>query len=338
MELDRQRSRRRARRARRRPAAPAPGAHQPGRQRVQVHREGRGGGEGGARGAGSAAPEGQVDLQVSRPRHRHRHPRGAQGRLFEAFTQADSSTTRKYGGTGLGLAISRRLARMMGGDLAPRERAGGGHDLHVQAAPGPGGAAATRADWPCPRVSARTAPSSSRTRRRAASCSRLSSRAGGSRTSPWPAPRTALALLESRNRPGGREPFGVVLLDWLLPGMNGLDAAEAIRRRPEWRSLPIVLTSAYAGKEEEERCRALGVNVFLPKPITASALFDAIVEAEGFAVRAPRRRGRGRSRAGVRGRSRAAGRGQPGQPAAWPRSCSPAWGSRSTSRATGARP
>ena len=98
-----------------------------------------------------------------------------------------------------------------------------------------------------------------------------------------------LALLERRNRPGASDPFGLVVLDWLLPGMNGLDAAALIRAREETRTLPIVLISAYAGKEEEARCAALGVNVFLPKPITASSLFDAVVQAQGARVHVSRR-------------------------------------------------
>ena len=65
-----------------------------------------------------------------------------------------------------------------------------------------------------------------------------------------------LALLEQHNRAGSPDPFGLVILDWLLPGMNGLDAAERIRAHPETRSLPIIMISAYAGKEEEARCAA----------------------------------------------------------------------------------
>jgi CheY-like chemotaxis protein/HPt (histidine-containing phosphotransfer) domain-containing protein len=98
-----------------------------------------------------------------------------------------------------------------------------------------------------------------------------------------------LALLERRNREGSAEPFGLVILDWILPGIDGLDAAARIRARDETRALPIVLISAYAGKEEEARCAALGVNVFLPKPITASSLFDAIVEVQGARVHVARR-------------------------------------------------
>jgi len=71
--------------------------------------------------------------------------------------------------------------------------------------------------------------------------------------------------------------------------MDGLAAAARIRQRRETRSIPIVLTSAYAGKEEEARASELGVNVFLPKPITASSFFDAIMEAHGAGPRTARR-------------------------------------------------
>jgi len=99
-----------------------------------------------------------------------------------------------------------------------------------------------------------------------------------------------LALVEQRNVGGSPDAFGLVVLDWMLPGMNGLDLAARIRAREETRALPIVLTSAYAGKEEEARASELGINVFLPKPITASSLLNAIVEAEGYRIRGRRRR------------------------------------------------
>ena len=88
-------------------------------------------------------------------------------------------------------------------------------------------------------------------------------------------------MLHRQNITGGNDPFGLVVLDWLLPGMSGLDATKSIRTWEPTHDLPIILISAYAGKEEESRCAEVGVNVFLPKPITPSSLFNAILEALG---------------------------------------------------------
>ena len=211
-----------------------------------------------------------------------------QAGLFQAFAQADSSTSRRYGGTGLGLAISRRLARLMGGDLTLQSEPGKGSSFSFTARLRAEAGAETLVRTPPQAVRERPVlvvedtPSSREL---------LETLLRG-----WSIPpvsvataEEALALLEARNRPGGREPFGLVILDWLLPGMNGLDAAARIRARAETRSLPIVLVSAYAGKDEEARCAALGVNVFLHKPITASSLFDAVIESQGARVHAVRR-------------------------------------------------
>ena len=216
-------------------------------------------------------------------------PPEQQGRLFEAFSQADSSTTRKYGGTGLGLAISRRLARMMGGDLTFVSTAGSGTTFTFTAALGVAIAEAGETEPPVPEA-VRAHPvlviEDNDTSRDLLEMFLAS----------WSVPAVAvgsaedgLALLERRNVDGAGRAFGLVVIDWMLPGMNGLDAAAHIRRTPALQSLPIVLISAYAGKEEEARCAELGVNVFLPKPITASSFFDAIMEAEGAGARSRRR-------------------------------------------------
>jgi two-component system, sensor histidine kinase and response regulator len=215
-------------------------------------------------------------------------PEEQQVRLFESFTQADSSTTRKYGGTGLGLVISRRLARLMGGDLTFESIAGKGTTfvftarLGIEASETPVRAVpAAVTERPVLIVEdTETSRELLETLLRSWSIPTVSVTSA----------EEGLALLDLRNRKGGRDPFGLVVLDWMLPGINGLDAAQRIRACDETRTLPVVLISAYAGREEEARCASLGVNVFLPKPITASSLFDAVVEAQGARVHAARRR------------------------------------------------
>jgi len=204
-----------------------------------------------------------------------------QARLFQAFTQADASISRKYGGTGLGLAISRRLAQMMGGDLT------------VESEPGVGTTFSFTGRFGLQPRQEGAAPSLPEGFRHQPVLIIEDNDTGrellqtllGSWSIPCVAVASAeegLSLLEERNRGDGTDPFGAVLLDWLLPGMSGLEAAAKIRERPETRALPLVLISAYAGKEEEARAAELGVNVFLPKPITASTLCGAIVEAQGL--------------------------------------------------------
>jgi signal transduction histidine kinase/DNA-binding response OmpR family regulator len=232
--------------------------------------------------------EDQVTLRVTVMDSGIGIPLEQQDKLFQAFTQADSSTSRQYGGTGLGLAISRRLARLMNGDLTFESVHGIGTTFYFTArftldAQPPASARAlpsTLADRPA--LIVEDSPTS-----RELLETLLES---------WSVPVIAvasaeegLALLEEGNRQDSANPFGLVILDWMLPGMNGLEAAGRIRNRSETRTLPIIITSAYAGKEEETKCSELGVNVFLRKPVTASSLFDAVVASQGAGVYATRR-------------------------------------------------
>ncbi len=215
-------------------------------------------------------------------------PKEQQGKLFQAFTQADSSTSRQYGGTGLGLAISRRLARLMGGDLTFESVPGAGTTFFFTAR------FATDAQQAAP---ARAVPSTLTEKPvLIVEDSPTSRELLETLLKSWSIPvvsvasaEDGLAQLEQHNREDTPDPFGLVMLDWMLPGMNGLEAAERIRTRAETRALPIIVISAYAGKEEEARCSELGVNVFLRKPVTASSLFDAIVESQGVRVHSARR-------------------------------------------------
>jgi len=228
----------------------------------------------------------EVELRVSVRDTGIGIPKDQQSRLFEAFTQANSSTSRQYGGTGLGLAISRRLARLMNGDLSFESAPGVGTTFFFTArfAVEPQQVApkrpvpATLAEKPV--LVVEDSPSSRellKTLLESWSIPVVSA----------PTAEDGLALVEQHN--GGGEPFGLVILDWMLPGMNGLEAVAHLRARAETRALPIIVISAYAGTEEEARAAELGVNVFLRKPLTASSLFDAIVESQSVHAHIARR-------------------------------------------------
>jgi signal transduction histidine kinase/CheY-like chemotaxis protein/HPt (histidine-containing phosphotransfer) domain-containing protein len=231
---------------------------------------------------------GQVQLQVIVRDTGIGIPEARQGHLFEAFTQADSSTARQYGGTGLGLAISRRLVRLMGGDLTFQSVPGIGTTFVFTARFGTDAIQNVPAQVARPPVTDRPVLIVEDS---ASSRELMETFFRG-----WSIPAVSVAsaeeglrLLEERNRADSQNRFGLVILDWMLPGMTGLEAAERIRARDDTRALPIVVVSAYAGKEEEARCVELGVNVFLRKPLTASSLFDAIADSQGHRVHARRR-------------------------------------------------
>ena len=233
-------------------------------------------------------PAGHVDLRVTVRDTGIGIPKEQQGRLFQAFMQADSSTSRQYGGTGLGLAISRRLARLMGGDLTFESAPGAGTTFLFTAR----FALDAQQDVPAPVAPSTLTEKPALIVDDSATTRELLEMLLRSWSIPPVSVANAeegLALLEWHNRAGSPDPFGLVIMDWMLPGMNGIDAAARIRARDETRALPIIVISAYAGKEEEARCAELGVNVFVRKPITASSLFDAIVESQGGRVHAERR-------------------------------------------------
>jgi signal transduction histidine kinase/DNA-binding response OmpR family regulator/HPt (histidine-containing phosphotransfer) domain-containing protein len=230
----------------------------------------------------SLSPE-SVDLAVAVRDTGVGIPKEHQTRLFQAFAQADASTSRKYGGTGLGLAISRRLARLMGGDLEFVSEPGAGTTFFFTAHVGLDANKESESG-------AAVVPDGLRDRTvLVVEDSPTSRDVLETYFRSWKIPciavesaEDALVILDRRNANEGSNPIGLVVLDWMLPGMDGLTAAARIREHPETRSLPIMMISAYAGKEEESRAAEIGVNVFLPKPVTGSSLFNAVVEAEGL--------------------------------------------------------
>jgi signal transduction histidine kinase/DNA-binding response OmpR family regulator/HPt (histidine-containing phosphotransfer) domain-containing protein len=252
--------------------------------------------------ATDGAPDGTVVLRVAVRDTGIGIPREQQARLFQAFSQADSSTSRRYGGTGLGLVISRRLVRMMGGELDFTSEPGVGTTFTF---------AATFGLDPTAPTERNPLPDALRGRRVLLIEDTATSReliAGmlasfGLVCEAVATAEEGLAVLERAGRAGGSAPFAFLLVDWRLPGLSGIDVARRARSRPETRALPIVMVSAYAGKAEEEEALAAGVNVVVPKPVTHTSLSHALLEAAGVAPSRPARSDHGalaREFAGVR--------------------------------------
>ncbi|MBK1690881.1 PAS domain S-box protein [Ectothiorhodospira mobilis] len=199
-------------------------------------------------------------------------------RLFRAFSQADSSTTRRYGGSGLGLVISRRLVEAMGGRLELESTPGLGSrfffdlTLQVEEDAGndlqgiPGGHVLVADDHAMARLVLRDLLENARFR---------VTEAGSG--------REAVDRVEAAAHAG--RPFDFVLLDWRMPGeMDGLQALKHLKRRYRRGVLPgrsphMLVVSAHEREELPEALR--GEVGFLSKPVTASGLFDALMEITG---------------------------------------------------------
>jgi len=199
-----------------------------------------------------------------------------QGMVFGAFTQADSSTTRKYGGTGLGLAITRRLIDLMGGKLWLESEPAVGSAFHftirfeaASAQPAP--------DYPDPKILSHASilvVDDNETNRII-----LVEMLGrwGMQVATAKDARDALEILA---RSGNQEPhFSAVISDLQMPDMDGFEFVENIRKSVPFGQIPVLMLSSSAQQGEHERCRKLGISAYLAKPIQPSELLDAILSA-----------------------------------------------------------
>ena len=198
-------------------------------------------------------------------------PRERQDRLFQSFSQVDSSTTRMYGGTGLGLAISRRLAEAMGGDITVDSTPGAGATFtftarlrrsteQEQPAPVPAQLPGTRA----------LVVDDNETNRRIL---RAQLEGWGMEVVDHGDPREALLAVLTDGLDAD-----IAVLDMHMPGMDGAALARGLRGAHGWERVPLVLLTSLG--EQVKEVRSLGMRQ-LTKPVKAAALRDALAVALG---------------------------------------------------------
>ena len=207
------------------------------------------------------------------------------GRLFQSFTQADSSTTRKYGGTGLGLTISKRLVEMMGGDIGVESELGAGTTFWFT-------------------VQLPRADVTGLTKRQP-----MGGNLQGLKVlvvDDNPAARAVLSrYLETdgytaEQCASGEEavqhlaaaasdaPFDLVLMDWRMPGLDGLGAARRIRSDKRFEIKPkIVMVTAHDREDFQQQAQGVSIQGFMVKPVSQSSLYDGILRAFGNDIGRP---------------------------------------------------
>lgn len=225
--------------------------------------------------ASECATSGEVTLHLSVRDSGVGIPKDKQVAIFEAFTQADASTTRCYGGTGLGLAISAKLVGLMGGTI------------RVESAPGEGSTfsfgvrcakvvspAKLPVGEPHSQVGQAVLVVEDNDHYRQALLRMLTG--WGLLPTAATSGEQALTLLAEAHAVG--QPFSLLLLDVQLPGMDGFAVAERVMQSPQWACVVLMLTGI-GQRGDAVRCRELGVAAFLTKPIKPSELLDALVAA-----------------------------------------------------------
>jgi signal transduction histidine kinase/DNA-binding LytR/AlgR family response regulator len=198
--------------------------------------------------------------------------------LFQPFMQADASTTRKYGGTGLGLTISKRLAEMMGGEIWVESEPGRGSTFSFTANFGLGKEKAKKrfkpsADLRGMKVLVVDDNATSRDifQEMLESFSfEVTLAASG---------QEGLTELEKASE---SRPFELVIMDWQMPVMDGIEASRRIKNHRGLSKIPaIVMVTAYGREEVMQQTKTVGLEGFLLKPVSVSILFDAIMQAFG---------------------------------------------------------
>jgi PAS domain S-box-containing protein len=194
-------------------------------------------------------------------------------KLFQPFTQADMSTTRKHGGTGLGLTICRRLVELMGGRVWLESEAGAGSTFYFTVWLGIGSATGTGKIVPEKLSHLRVLVVDDNPAAREILQEPLS--AVAMQVDTVASGREAIAAIQQHDP---AEPYDIVFMDWRMPGMDGLQASRHIKSDETLKHTPyIVLVTAFGREEVREEAERLELDGFLVKPVTKSMIVDTLV-------------------------------------------------------------
>jgi len=203
-------------------------------------------------------------------------------KLFRSFSQADTSTTRKFGGTGLGLAICKKLTEMMNGKIWLESEKGIGSTFHFTVQLGKQkGRTSNRRLSASELGDLRVLVVDDNGSAREILSSMLTSM--GLRVDQAASGNKAIELIHNAS---GNDPYEVVLMDWKMPGKDGVETARNLEKDNTLSSLPtVIMVTAYGREEASEAAKDVDISNFLTKPVTPSTLLNAIMVAMGREVK-----------------------------------------------------
>ena len=205
-----------------------------------------------------------------------------QQKLFKSFTQADTSTTRRYGGTGLGLSISKALAELMGGEISLYSEKGKGSSFSVTVLFELQSKQRKKYLMPSEDLQGMRVLVAEDNKTSRVYLTRMLENFTFNVISV----ESGKEVIEELEKASGKNPFRLIILDWLMPHMDGIETARWIQKNQNISEVPEILMITAFGKEEIlKNALDVGINKFLIKPVSHSLLFNTIMELFGKEIR-----------------------------------------------------